>query len=74
LTDLIASVRLTREIIDQKAFEGLRGDEKLPGRKIQSDKEIGEWIKETCETEYHPSSSNKMGAVSSNPVTSILFF
>jgi len=61
LTDLINAVRLAREIFAQKAFDELRGREKVPGSQIQSDKEIANFIKDTCETEYHPSCSNKMG-------------
>lgn len=63
LTDLIAAVRLTREIFAQEAFDQFRGPEKLPGVNVQTDEEIANWIKETCETEYHPCSSNKMGKV-----------
>jgi len=61
LPDLVAAVKLTREIFAQKAFDEFRGPEVIPGSKYQSDKEISEWVKEACETAYHPSCSCKMG-------------
>ena len=59
----MTTVRLTREIFAQKAFDEYRGQEVIPGPEYESDKAIGEWIKETCETIYHPCCSNKMGKV-----------
>jgi len=61
LPDMIAAVRLTREIFNQKAFDEYRGKEIIPGISRQSDQEIGNWIQDTCETVYHPSCSAKMG-------------
>merc|ERR1712130_206053 len=61
LPDLVTTVRLTREIFAQKAFDELRGPEVIPGPDYESDEAICEWIKETCETIYHPCCSNKMG-------------
>ena len=61
LPDMVTAVKLTREILAQKAFDDFRGDEIAPGINAKSDKEIGNWIMETCETEYHPSCSAKMG-------------
>merc|ERR1711915_431416 len=46
LPDLVAAVKLTREIFAQKAFDEFRGPEVIPGSKYQSDKEISEWGKE----------------------------
>jgi len=61
LPDLIAAVKLTREIFAQKAFDKYRGPEVIPGDHVQSDKEIENWVLEACETAYHPSCSAKMG-------------
>jgi len=61
LPDLVAAVKLTREIFNQKAFDQFRGDEVIPGSNIQSDKEIENWVLDACETAYHPSCSAKMG-------------
>ena len=34
---------------------------KILGPKYETDSEISEWVKEACETAYHPSCSCKMG-------------
>ena len=44
----------------------------FPSFKIQSDEEIANFIKDTCETEYHPSCSNKMGKVSKSCTLQII--
>ncbi len=56
-----ACVRLTREIIQQPAFDAYRGDEIQPGNMVQSDAEIDAFIREAAESAYHPSCSCKMG-------------
>ena len=61
LPDLVAAVKLTREIFAQKAFDQFRGDEVIPGNHVQSDQEIENWVLDACETAYHPSCSAKMG-------------
>jgi len=53
--------RLTREIFAQEAFRPYRVKELWPGERIQSDDEIDQWIRETCESSYHPSCSCRMG-------------
>ena len=54
-------VRLTREIMAQKAFDPFRGREIWPGAEKQGDEEIDDWIRETAESSYHPSCSCRMG-------------
>lgn len=61
MPDLVAAVKLTREIFAQKAMDEHRLEEIIPGKKYQSDSEIAEWVKEAAETAYHPSCSAKMG-------------
>lgn len=56
-----ASVRLSREIFQQKAFEPFVGDEINPGKNVQSDAEIDEYVRRTADTNYHPSCTCKMG-------------
>ena len=53
--------RLTREIHAQKAFDRFRGREIWPGDEKQSDEELDAWIRETCESSYHPSCTCPMG-------------
>ncbi|MGD8908424.1 MAG: choline dehydrogenase [Chromatiales bacterium] len=54
-------VKLTREIINQPAFDEYRGDEIQPGIEVQSDDEIDRFIRANVESAYHPSCSCKMG-------------
>ncbi len=54
-------LRLTREIFAQPAFDPYRGEELSPGKAVQSDDEIDEWIARTAETAYHPCGTCRMG-------------
>jgi choline dehydrogenase len=58
-----ACIRLTREIIGQKALEPYRAEEIQPGSALQSDAEIDAFIREHCESAYHPTGTCKMGAI-----------
>ncbi|MCZ2721295.1 choline dehydrogenase [Marinomonas sp. 15G1-11] len=55
-------IRLTREIIAQQPFDAFRGDEIQPGKAINTDAEIDQWVKENVESAYHPSCTCKMGS------------
>ena len=56
-----ACVRLTREIIEQSAFDEYRDGEIQPGKDVQSDEEIDAFVRQAVESAYHPSCSCKMG-------------
>ncbi|WP_336777955.1 choline dehydrogenase [Pantoea sp. USHLN256] len=56
-----AAIRLTREIIAQRALDPFRGREISPGLAVQSDEELDKFVREHAETAYHPSCSNAMG-------------
>ncbi len=56
-----ACVRLTREIIGQKAMDSYRGPEIQPGEAIQSDEEIDAFVRNAVESAYHPSCACRMG-------------
>lgn len=56
-----ACVRLTREIINQSAFDKYRGEEIQPGKQVQTDEEIDAFVRRAVESAYHPSCSCKMG-------------
>ncbi|HJU49505.1 MAG TPA: GMC oxidoreductase, partial [Pseudogulbenkiania sp.] len=59
-----AGVRLTREIINQKAMDPFRGKEIQPGIGAKSDAEIDAFVKSHAETALHPSCTCKMGDAS----------
>ncbi|MBD8556256.1 choline dehydrogenase [Rhizobium sp. CFBP 8762] len=58
------TVRLTREIFAQKAFDPYRGPEISPGAQVQSDEQIDAFLAEHLEGAYHPCGTCKMGAAS----------
>lgn len=59
--DLIDGVRHTDEIIQQRAWDGMRGEALTPGLRKKTDAEILPWLKENMGTQYHPCSSCRMG-------------
>lgn len=56
-----ACVRLTREIINQPAFDQYRGEEIQPGINVQTDEQIDAFVRSAVESAYHPSCTCKMG-------------
>ncbi|WON77365.1 choline dehydrogenase [Serratia sp. UGAL515B_01] len=56
-----AAIRITREIMHQRALDPFRGKEISPGINIQSDAELDDFVRNHAETAYHPSCSNAMG-------------
>ena len=61
--EMRAGVRLTREIFQQAAFDRYRGDEIAPGAHITSDEAIDDFIREKCESGYHPCGTCKIGRI-----------
>jgi choline dehydrogenase len=59
--EMRASVRLTREIFAQEAFEPFRGREIQPGADCVTDEQIDAFIADKVESAYHPSCTCKMG-------------
>jgi len=55
-------VRLTREIVNQPAFDKYRGNEIAPGGWLESDDEIDAAVRRGVESAYHPCGSCKMGS------------
>ena len=58
---MVNGVRRTREMAAQSAFDGLRLEETAPGQEVQSDGEILAWLRASATTEFHPSSTCRMG-------------
>ena len=59
--ELRDSVRLTREIFAQAAFEPWRGKELAPGADVRSDDEIDAFVRENVESAFHPCGTCRMG-------------
>lgn len=56
------AVRLTRELFRQPAMQRYAADEIQPGPGINTDAEIDGFIREHCESAYHPCGTCRMGA------------
>jgi choline dehydrogenase len=61
LNDLIAGIRLARELIRQPAWDKYRGEELSPGRNAQSDSDLERFVRANLGTSYHPSGTCRMG-------------
>ena len=61
LEEMVEGVKRTRELIAQAAFDGLRGDELIPGSDVRTDDDIRNWIREASETDFHPCGTCRMG-------------
>lgn len=55
-------IRLTREIFAQEAFKPFAGKEIQPGKGLQSDDELDNFIRDHAESAYHPCGTAKMGS------------
>jgi choline dehydrogenase len=67
-TEFRSCVRLTREVMAQKALEPFRAEEIQPGASVETDDQIDAFIREHAESAYHPTGTCKMGATS-DPMT-----
>ena len=55
------AIRLSRKIIETDAMSDLMGEELSPGKHVQTDEEILDFIAKEGESAYHPCSTCKMG-------------
>ena len=55
------SVAIANHIFKQKSLQGYLGDQLRPGYNCKSKSQLDEIIRETSDTAYHPSCTNKMG-------------
>lgn len=61
LVQMREALLLSREIVAQSAFDEFRGEEYGPGAQAQSAAELDQYIREKCESVYHPVGTCKMG-------------
>ncbi|APJ04774.1 choline dehydrogenase [Silvanigrella aquatica] len=57
----IEAVRCARKILNQPAMDDFNAGETSPGKHIESDQEILDWVSRDAETALHPSCTCKMG-------------
>lgn len=56
------ALRMHREILAQPAFDAIRGEEYAPGAARQTDAELDDYIRNDCNSVYHPVGTCKMGS------------
>src|SRR5262245_28688684 len=62
-TEFRSAIRLTREIFEQEALRPYKGREIQPGDEVQSDSGIDGFIRDHCESAFHPCGTCRMGAI-----------
>ncbi|MDF1779601.1 MAG: choline dehydrogenase [Rhizobiaceae bacterium] len=58
---MIEGIRMTRDVIAQKAFDPYRGKELAPGPDCESEADLIAWLRATAMTTFHPVGTCKMG-------------
>ena len=58
---MLEALRLSREILAQPAFAPYRGEELLPGAKVQDEADLIAFIRRKAESIYHPVGTCRMG-------------
>jgi choline dehydrogenase len=58
---LVAGIKLLRNLFHASAFDEFRGEEIAPGADKQSDAALVAYVREACDTVYHPVGTCKMG-------------
>jgi choline dehydrogenase-like flavoprotein len=58
---LVEGVKKARQILASPEFDHLRGEEMAPGKDVQTDAQILEYLRNTASTVYHPVGTCKMG-------------
>ncbi len=66
--DFRRAIQLSREIINQKAFDEFRAEEISPGIHCHNDADLDNFIKDKSESAYHPCGTCRMGQSASNSV------
>jgi choline dehydrogenase-like flavoprotein len=63
LPKLVQAMKFTRQLIDTKSFSEFVSEELYPGKTVQTDAEWEAYIRDVCETVYHPCGTARMGDV-----------
>ena len=57
----VEAVRVARDILNQPAFAPYNDGELSPGKDVETDEQILDWVRADAETALHPSCTAKMG-------------
>ena len=57
----VEAIRVTRAILDAPAFAPFSGGEISPGKQVETEEQILDWVRKDAETALHPSCTTRMG-------------
>ena len=57
----VEAIRVARDILNQPAFAPYNDGELSPGREVETDEQILDWVRADAETALHPSCTAAMG-------------
>eukprot|EP00922_Rhytidocystis_sp_ex-Travisia-forbesii_P052080 GHVS01077295.1.p1 GENE.GHVS01077295.1~~GHVS01077295.1.p1 ORF type:complete len:288 (-),score=40.24 GHVS01077295.1:44-907(-) len=66
IEDMRVCIKQAREVVSQAAFDDVRGEEVRPGPQVKSADEEHDFLRNNCESAYHPSCTCAMG-LATNP-------
>ncbi|MDY7025441.1 MAG: choline dehydrogenase, partial [Pseudomonadota bacterium] len=58
---MLRALKTMRNILSQPALDSWRGDEIFPGKDVQTDDQLRDFIRQKCDNIYHPVGTCKMG-------------
>lgn len=58
---LVEGLKLARRILADHGFDAIRGTEMLPGKQVQTDEQLLDYIREHAATVFHPVGTCRMG-------------
>jgi choline dehydrogenase len=58
---LVAGIRIAREIAEHAPLAGITAEEVVPGKNVQDDEQLRDWIRATSGTMFHPTGTCAMG-------------
>jgi len=58
----VEAIHVARDILNQPAFDEYNDGELSPGKEVETDEQILDWVARDAETALHPSCTCKMGA------------
>lgn len=58
---LVEGLKLARRILADAQFDGIRGEEMLPGKAVQTDEQLLDYVRDYAATVFHPVGTCKMG-------------
>jgi choline dehydrogenase len=59
---MLRAIELARDIASRRPLAGILGEELNPGGSVGSREQLADWLRATCEHEYHPACTCRIGS------------